>query len=149
LEQATAWVNYLERSHYDFDVGLGQVNIRNIHKYGYKAVDMLDPCKNLRVASSILLRNYQNALTMVAGNQKDALYKAISAYNTGNYQHGFKNGYVQKVVNNAWGVSTPKLKVSNGLANTEILKNSKPGLTPAMSPSLVYAKPEINNYAAN
>lgn len=98
--QAVSWVNYLDQHGYDFDVGLGQVNIRNIRKYGYTPSDMLDPCKNLQVASMILHRNYNEALT-TSDSQYEALYKAISAYNTGNYHAGFNNGYVYKVVNNA------------------------------------------------
>lgn len=104
LQQATNWVNYLEQHNYDFDIGLGQINIRNVHKYGYLASEMLDPCKNLIVASMILRQNYSLAKSKSL-TQQEALYKAISAYNTGNYRSGFRNGYVQKVVNNAFQLS--------------------------------------------
>lgn len=110
LLQATAWVNYLEAHGYDFDVGLGQVNVRNVHKYGYKAHDMLEPCKNLWVASTILTKNYQGAL-LRSLTPKEALFKAISAYNTGNYNHGFTNGYVQRVIANAFSQQNLPLKV--------------------------------------
>jgi type IV secretion system protein VirB1 len=100
LEQAVRWVNYLEQHHYNFDVGLAQVNIRNIHKYGYHASELLDPCKNLYLASKILQLNYIKALPR-STTRRDALYKAISAYNSGNYKQGFHNGYVNKVVMNA------------------------------------------------
>lgn len=99
-DQAKAWVNYLEKNNYNFDVGLAQVNIKNIHKYGYKAVDALDPCINLKMASDILRKNYKNAISG-SRNQTEALQKALSAYNTGNYQSGFRNGYVQKIYANA------------------------------------------------
>lgn len=95
IEQAKAWAEYLEEHDYNFDVGLGQVNIKNIHKYGYKAKDMLDPCLNLKIASDILDKNYQVALA--TDNSAKALQKAISAYNTGNFSQGFSNGYVHKV----------------------------------------------------
>jgi type IV secretion system protein VirB1 len=100
IEQAALWVDYLEMHNYNFDVGLAQINIKNIHKYGYRARDMLQPCTNLKVASHILWRNYQAVLPNSASVQ-DALYKALSAYNTGSYKRGFTNGYVQKVLNNA------------------------------------------------
>lgn len=100
LPQAISWVNYLERYNYNFDIGLGQVNVKNAHKYGYLARDMLDPCKNLMVASQILHRNYKAARNLTS-NSQHALYMAISAYNSGNYHTGFNNGYVFKVVNNA------------------------------------------------
>ena len=100
LKQATAWAQYLERHGYNFDVGLGQINIKNIHKYGYHAEDLLEPCLNLKVAGYILQQNYINAKSS-SNNSKSALYMAISAYNTGNYRAGFSNGYVSRVVKNA------------------------------------------------
>jgi type IV secretion system protein VirB1 len=107
-KQATAWVNYLEKNGYNFDVGITQVNIKNIHKFGYKAVDALEPCLNLKIGAKILHRNYFSAVK-VSLNSQEALFKAISAYNTGNYRAGFSNGYVQKVVYNAHG-ATPDIQ---------------------------------------
>lgn len=101
-DQAAQWATYLEKNNYNFDVGLAQINIKNIHKYGYKASDALDPCTNLKMASDILSKNYRGALN-TSSSSHEALQKAISAYNTGNYQSGFKNGYVQKVYANANG----------------------------------------------
>ena len=76
-------------------MGLAQVNIKNIHKYGYRAEDALDPCINLKLASSILTKNYTQAL-INSSTSSEALQKAISAYNTGNYSAGLKNGYVKR-----------------------------------------------------
>ena len=101
LKQATKWVDYLEVRGYNIDIGLAQVNIKNAHRYGFKAHDMLEPCHNLLLASWILYQNYVGALPHASGKQ-EALYKAISAYNTGNYQSGFSNGYVSRVVHNAY-----------------------------------------------
>ena len=101
IKQATAWVNYLEEHNYNFDIGLAQINIKNVHKYGYRAKDMLEPCKNLQVAALILQHGYTLALN-TSSNKQEALYKAISAYNCGNYQTGFNNGYVLRVVHNAF-----------------------------------------------
>lgn len=109
-EQAAQWVTYLEKNNYNFDVGLAQINIKNIHKYGYKASDALDPCTNLKMASDILQKNYHGALN-TSSSSHEALQKAISAYNTGNYNSGFRNGYVQKVYANA---NTP-VKLTDGI----------------------------------
>ena len=100
LKQAIAWVDYLEEHGYNIDIGLAQVNIKNAHKYGFKAHDMLEPCHNLLLASWILHENYVGALS-IGSSKKDALFQAISAYNTGNYLGGFYNGYVNRVVYNA------------------------------------------------
>jgi len=141
LDQAVNWVEYLDKHGYDFDVGLAQINVRNIRKYGYKAKDMLDPCKNLYVANLILSKNYTNALVK-SNNPKQALLKAISAYNTGNYQYGFNNGYVQKVVNNAISMdekNLAKLAVTSNdkLSKSYILNSSR---------SVVYAKTKEQIY---
>ena len=98
--QAESWVNYLEKNNYNFDVGLAQINIKNIHKYGYHAYEVLEPCTNLQIAAKILSNNYNRAQASSLTNQ-EALKKAISAYNTGNYRSGFSNGYVAKVTKNA------------------------------------------------
>lgn len=99
-EQAIKWVEYLELHNYNFDVGIAQINSSNIKRYRYKARDMLDPCTNIKVAGYIITSNYVNALS-TSSNQQVALRKMISAYNTGNHQSGFTNGYVQKVIKNA------------------------------------------------
>ncbi|MCE3268071.1 MAG: trwN [Burkholderiales bacterium] len=98
--QARKWVEYLEMHGYNFDVGLAQVNINNIHKYGYRAADALEPCTNLKLASAVLKKSYFEARA-VSKSDNEALVKAISAYNTGNYNRGLYNGYVRRVYANA------------------------------------------------
>ncbi|MBP9741780.1 MAG: lytic transglycosylase domain-containing protein [Burkholderiales bacterium] len=112
LAQARSWATYLEKHGYNFDVGITQVNIKNIHKYGYSAIDALDPCLNMKLGGKILQSGYIKALR-TSRNKQEALYKAISAYNTGNYHSGFRNGYVQKVVYNASG-NRPYIPTDNG-----------------------------------
>lgn len=109
MEQAKAWATYLEQNNYNFDVGVAQVNIRNIHKYGYTAAEALDLCVNVKMASMILKKNYHQALYK-SSNQQDAVKMAISAYNTGNYRNGFFNGYVSKVLTNSKKVQVAQLQ---------------------------------------
>jgi type IV secretion system protein VirB1 len=49
----------------------------------------------LKAGSRILARGYAGA-TKHFGPGQDALKAALSAYNTGNYERGFQNGYVAK-----------------------------------------------------
>lgn len=137
-EQAKAWVTYLEKNNYNFDVGLAQINIKNIHKYGYKAADAIDPCLNLKMASDILHKNYKGALAS-SSNSSDALKKAISAYNTGNYQSGFKNGYVQRVYANA-NVKSINLTTPTIINET----NDKPVLAANNQPKIITTNKIIN-----
>lgn len=77
------------------DLGLMQINSRNLPGLGYTVEQVLDPCNNLKAGSRILSRGYAGAIKRY-GTGQDALKAALSAYNTGNYEQGFKNGYVAK-----------------------------------------------------
>jgi type IV secretion system protein VirB1 len=94
--QAQKWVEYLDKYNYNFDIGLAQINIKNVNKYRYKVTELLDPCTNLKLASSILIKNYTSALPS-SKSSDEAWQKAISAYNTGNFHSGFANDYVRRV----------------------------------------------------
>lgn len=97
--QAVAWVKYLDKNGYNFDVGLGQINIKNIRKYKLKPEQLFDSCTNLRISGDILTKNYLQAKRNT-NNQQLALRQALSMYNTGNQYSGFNNGYIEKVLQN-------------------------------------------------
>ena len=99
-EEAITTATSLIAKGYNIDMGLGQVNSANLIKTGLSVEDAFEPCKNLAAAAKILHSNYQTASRKVQGEQP-TLYAALSAYNTGSFTKGFKNGYVQKVLNNA------------------------------------------------
>jgi type IV secretion system protein VirB1 len=80
---------------YSVDLGLMQINSNNLAGLGYSVEEILDPCNNLRAGSRILSRGYAGAVKRY-GQGQDALKAALSAYNTGNYERGFQNGYVAK-----------------------------------------------------
>lgn len=52
---AIDYIRHFERTGYNYDVGLGQINIRNIKRYGMDSKELLNPCKNLH-ASAMLLK---------------------------------------------------------------------------------------------
>lgn len=79
------------------DMGYMQVNSANLKRLGYTVEDMFDPCKNIRAGAQILQEAYALALPR-HGSEQAALRAALSAYNTGNFNRGFANGYVQKYV---------------------------------------------------
>ena len=83
----------------NFDMGLAQINSKNL-KWVNKSVEQLfDPCHNLQASAFVLKQNFQQAKKAHGDDQK-ALQAALSAYNTGSYSRGFGNGYVRKVINN-------------------------------------------------
>jgi type IV secretion system protein VirB1 len=82
---------------YSVDVGLMQVNTRNLAATGHSIQQALDPCTNILHGSTILSGDYARA-ARTRGDDPYALLAALSAYNTGDFHRGFDNGYVAQVV---------------------------------------------------
>lgn len=95
--QAVAWVKYLAQHHYNFDVGLGQINVANIRKYKLKPEQLFNSCLNLKISGAILTANYLASRKTTADPQL-ALRQALSVYNTGNQYSGFNNGYIDRIL---------------------------------------------------
>jgi type IV secretion system protein VirB1 len=88
--------SYIARG-FSVDVGLMQVNSRNLPGLGYSLEQALDPCTNITAGGRILTANYAEAVRRL-GEGQPALLAALSAYNTGDYSAGFRNGYVARYV---------------------------------------------------
>jgi type IV secretion system protein VirB1 len=80
---------------YSVDLGLMQVNSRNLAALGYSIAQVLDPCINIQGGARILTADYAEAARS-RGEGQAALQAALSAYNTGSFYQGFENGYVAK-----------------------------------------------------
>jgi type IV secretion system protein VirB1 len=80
----------------NIDVGLAQINSRNLPRLGLSVGEALDPCRNLAAAAAILNRGYEEALRR-AGPDRSLLQTAYSIYNTGDGERGLANGYAAKV----------------------------------------------------
>jgi len=80
---------------YSVDLGLLQINSRNLAGLGYTIEQALDLCTNIRGGAAILTANYAEA-ARGRGEGQEALKAALSAYNTGSFFRGFANGYVAK-----------------------------------------------------
>lgn len=93
--EAIKLANYYIHLGHTVDLGLMQVNSNNLSRYNVTVGDMFNACKNLKIGSKI----YNNALQSVkakAVTSEQATLKALSIYNTGNDERGFKNGYVAR-----------------------------------------------------
>lgn len=95
--EAVKQAKWLVAHGYNFDAGLGQINIKNMKSLGLTIPDLFDPCKNLEAASKILINCYERA-TMVYKDENRVIDAALSCYNTGNFKKGLTNGYVKKVM---------------------------------------------------
>jgi type IV secretion system protein VirB1 len=78
------------------DLGLAQINARNLAWLGLTVADAFDPCRNLAASARVLAAGYDRAGPQ-PGAEQAALRTALSYYNTGDPQRGFHNGYVAKV----------------------------------------------------
>jgi type IV secretion system protein VirB1 len=103
--EAIAWARWLLANGRNFDAGLMQVNTQNWKRFGLTPETVFDPCTNVRVGGSILTANYSRAMKVYGPGNK-ALLAAISAYNTGDFERGYSNGYVKRVLAKAGIPST-------------------------------------------
>lgn len=98
IDEAVVTAQWLLQNGYNIDLGLGQVNSSNLNRVGLSVTDAFDPCKNLKAAGTIFNHSFQAAMQQYPEAQ--ALQVALSAYNTGNFVQGFRNGYVSRVLSN-------------------------------------------------
>ncbi|NMW31240.1 lytic transglycosylase domain-containing protein [Altererythrobacter sp. RZ02] len=84
---------------YSVDLGLGQINSRNMRWLGLTWETVFDPCTNIAALGRVLTQNYNSV--KAGRDPQSALRIALSMYNTGSQSRGFRNGYVAKVVGNA------------------------------------------------
>lgn len=103
-------------------IGLTQISSQNLGGLGVSIEQLLDPCTNLSVGARLLRTLYQQAVRSgrYASPQR-AVGAAISAYNTGNFNDGFKNGYVSKVLANM-SAGIPRLRTAQ--APTRVMRSA-------------------------
>lgn len=85
---------YIQRG-YSVDMGLMQVNSRNLPKLGFTVRDMFDPDKNIQAGKQIFAE-FHRAASERYHDKHSVLRAALSAYNTGSFTRGIDNGYVAK-----------------------------------------------------
>lgn len=102
--EAASWSQWLIDRGYSVDMGLMQINSRNLPRLKLTAAQIFDPCTNIRAGATILSSDYQRA-AQIHGEGSKALLSAISSYNTGSFERGFRNGYVDKVIRHSSSTS--------------------------------------------
>lgn len=102
-EAFTIAQKYINEGH-SVDIGLMQINSKNLG--ANTIIDVLDPCTNITLGSSIYHSFYK--ATPAQDDDKTRIQKALSAYNTGSFTNGFKNGYVQKYFPKTPSALTPE-----------------------------------------
>lgn len=85
---------YVVRGH-SVDLGLGQINSRNMRRLGLTWDTVFKQCVNIEAAGRVLLTNFRSV--KAGRSPQQALRVALSMYNTGDQARGFRNGYVARV----------------------------------------------------
>ncbi|WP_419619837.1 lytic transglycosylase domain-containing protein [Thiolapillus sp.] len=96
-KSAVALSMFFINAGYSVDIGLMQVNSKNLKALDMSVQDVFSPCNNIAAGQGVLLAFYKQALNQYPDRQQ-ALNAALSAYNTGSFTKGLINGYVQKVI---------------------------------------------------
>jgi len=99
LTEALGWATWFELHGYTVSVGLMQVNIQTARLYKLSLRQLFDPCQNIRAGATIIA-DYYHRTHQATSSTSEALLNAISAYNSGNTDTGYANGYVAGVYNN-------------------------------------------------
>ncbi|HEY8710083.1 MAG TPA: lytic transglycosylase domain-containing protein [Burkholderiaceae bacterium] len=99
LEEALATAQALRARGRNFSVGLAQINVRNLERFGMSLADGFDACKNLEAMQAVLSDCYERAGSK--DGLQPSLRRALSCYYSGNFTTGFRHGYVNRVVSNA------------------------------------------------
>lgn len=110
-EEAVQWSQWLIDRGHSVDMGLMQINSRNLKRLNLTVAEVFQPCQNIKAGAQILTADYQRA-AKIHGEGSKALLLAISAYNTGSFERGFRNGYVEKVVKHATGAAVETIDLT-------------------------------------
>lgn len=85
----------LDRGH-TVSLGPGQINDRNLPKLGLTLEEVFEPCTNFSAMDRVLSEAYARAVKTFGPGQR-ALRAALSAYNSGDFYRGERDGYVDLV----------------------------------------------------
>ena len=99
IDEAIATADALRAQGRNFSVGLAQINVHNLNRFGMSIADGFDSCKNLQAMQVVLGECHERV-----GSKDDSqasLRRALSCYYSGNFTTGFRHGYVSRVVSNA------------------------------------------------
>lgn len=104
LDEALATSLELRVRGRNFSVGLAQINVRNLDRFGLSLADGFDACKNLNAMQTVLAECHQRT---GASDAQTRLRRTLSCYYSGNFTTGFQQGYVRRVVSHAQQPARP------------------------------------------
>ncbi|WP_293677406.1 lytic transglycosylase domain-containing protein [uncultured Phenylobacterium sp.] len=128
FDDAVAKAGALIAAGRSIDLGLAQINSKNLSWLGLSLREVFEPCTNLRAAARILQDGYMRSAAGRVGEQA-ALRTALSYYNTGHPIRGISNGYVGKVT-----AAAGRIVPAIGGASLQAAPESEPQVPPEIPP---------------
>lgn len=113
--QAEELIRVLDAAGLSYDVGVGQVNSKNLIRWGVNPVAALDVCHNLGLAQKVY---------MDCASRYKTISKILSCYNTNDPIKGVKNGYVSKVLKGGGESVTATSKLERVGQSNEVKRKS-------------------------
>lgn len=111
--EAVTKAKYLIQKGFNIDLGLAQINSKNLNWLNLRVEDAFNPCANLKAMQTVYLDCFKRA---GEGGLGTRMQRAFSCYNTGNFNKGFKNGYVNKTTsyfNEFFGINRKSLPIKS------------------------------------
>jgi hypothetical protein len=113
IDEAIATFQYLHEKNIAFGAGAMQIDSQHHKRLGWteNPAKAFDVCQNLAIGHNIFVECYNRAVKIgykesISNNQvipnsdlNSAYPRALSCYNTGGFNNGITNGYVQKALN--------------------------------------------------
>lgn len=140
---AIATANALLRQGHSIDLGVMQINSKNLRGLGMTVADTFDPCRSIAAGARVLTDGYRRP--GAGEDAQPALMRALSRYNTGNPVRGFANGYVGRVLASA-GQVVPAIRL--GGAPVVVAAGPEEGSVEAAPPALPPAPPSWDVYGS-
>jgi len=100
LDEAIHWTRWLHSHGYTVSIGLMQINSENAARYGVTVRRLFDPCTNVAIGARMLGEIYSTTQHSTKPDV-NSLMSTFSAYNSGSFTTGLKNGYAATVMGKA------------------------------------------------
>ncbi len=145
-EEAYATFEYLHAQRIAFGAGIMQIDSQHHRRLGWGAnpEKAFNVCENLTTGHNIFTDCYNRAVLkgfsqslenniIVPSNSSNSAYtRALSCYNTGGFNYGFQNGYVNKAI------TLIKRETSKGENRSSLISsNSAPKRNKVISSSII------------
>jgi type IV secretion system protein VirB1 len=100
LAEGIRWAHWFHSHGYTVSIGLMQINSENAARFGVTVRQLFDPCINVAIGARMLGEIYSTTQHSAKADVS-SLMSTFSAYNSGSFTTGLKNGYAATVMRKA------------------------------------------------